>query len=71
MNPEAAMQDGAPLIYDSVPNNIGARWDASFGDVDAAFAKARRSIGQGAHPRAAVAGVPMEPRGVGAPDSTR
>src|SRR5689334_7762945 len=27
MNPEAAMQDGAPLVYDNVPNNVGARWD--------------------------------------------
>ncbi|HEU5430701.1 MAG TPA: xanthine dehydrogenase family protein molybdopterin-binding subunit [Thermomicrobiales bacterium] len=65
MNPEAAMQDGAPLIYDSVPNNVGARWDVSFGDVDAAFANAA-VVGKARIREQRLAGVPMEPRGVAA-----
>ena len=36
-DPEAAMKDGAPQIYASQKNNIGARWDRDHGDIDAAF----------------------------------
>ena len=64
-DPEAAMEDGAPQIYSSVKNNIGARWDRDHGDIDAAFrdapivAKARIRSQR-------LSAVPMETRAVAA-----
>ncbi len=64
-DPEAAMADGAPQIYASVKNNIGARWDRDHGDIDAAFrdapivAKARIRSQR-------LSAVPMETRAVAA-----
>ena len=42
VNPEEATQDGAPQLFDDVPNNIAFHWVASSGDVavEAAFAEA-------------------------------
>ncbi len=37
VNPEAALQDGAPQVHDDVPNNQAFKWVAEGGDVDAAF----------------------------------
>ncbi|MFO7270280.1 MAG: molybdopterin-dependent oxidoreductase [Sphaerobacter thermophilus] len=68
VDPEAAMQDGAPQLWDELPNNIAMSYDRTRGDVDAAFEAAdvvvkQRMINQ------RLAGVPMEPRGVvAAPD---
>lgn len=68
VNPEAAMEPGAPLVYDEVRRNIGARWDADHGDIEAAFrdapvvAKARIRSQR-------LSAVPMEGRAVlAAPD---
>jgi len=64
-DPEAAMEDGAPQIYASVKNNIGATWNRDHGDIDAAFrdapvvAKARIRSQR-------LSAVPMEPRAVAA-----
>ncbi|MFQ5966367.1 MAG: xanthine dehydrogenase family protein molybdopterin-binding subunit [Acidimicrobiia bacterium] len=56
-----AAQDGAPLVHDDVPNNIGMHWVMSGGDVDSAFEEAdvtvsERLINQRLIPNA------MEPR---------
>ena len=37
VNPEAAMQDGAPQLHEDAPNNQAFHWVASGGDPDAAF----------------------------------
>jgi aerobic carbon-monoxide dehydrogenase large subunit len=61
-----AMQDGAPQLYDQVPNNIAVRHGGHRGgDVDAAFADAAHTISQRIHtPR--LNAVPMEGRAVAA-----
>ena len=40
VNPEAAMQDGAPQLHEHAPNNQAFHWVASGGDTDAAFSSA-------------------------------
>ncbi len=40
INPEAALQDGAPLLHDDAPNNQAFHWVATGGDPDAAFESA-------------------------------
>ena len=40
VNPEAAMQDGAPQLHEDAPNNQAFHWVASGGDTDAAFSSA-------------------------------
>ncbi|RIK41002.1 MAG: carbon monoxide dehydrogenase [Chloroflexi bacterium] len=59
---EAATQDGAPQLYDNVPNNIAFHWELGGGDIDAAFADAdvtisKRIVNQRLIPN------PMETRG--------
>ncbi len=65
----AAMEDGAPQLYDEVPNNIGVTYGGHRGeDVDAAFASAKYTIKEKIQSQRLNA-VPMEPRGVvAAPD---
>ncbi len=64
VDPYAAMAEGAPLLYDSVPNNIGGRLGGPRGaDVDAAFASAPVTIKERIRSQRLNA-VPMEPRGV-------
>ncbi len=64
-DPEAAMKDGAPQLYASVKDNIGARWDRDHGDIEAAFSGA--PVVAGARIRSQrLSGVPMEPRAVAA-----
>jgi carbon-monoxide dehydrogenase large subunit len=67
IDPEAATKDGAPQLFDDVPNNISFRWIASSGDdgVNKAFEDAevvvseriiqQRLIPTAMEPRAAVA----------------
>jgi carbon-monoxide dehydrogenase large subunit len=67
VDPEAATKDGAPQLFDDVPNNIAFRWIASSGDdgVNKAFEDAevlvserivqQRLIPTAMEPRAAVA----------------
>ena len=40
VNPEAAMQTGAPQLHDDAPNNQAFHWVAAGGDTDAAFQSA-------------------------------
>ncbi len=64
VDPYAAMAEGAPLLYDSVPNNVGGRLGGPRGaDVDAAFASAPVTIKERIRSQRLNA-VPMEPRGV-------
>ncbi len=64
-DPEAAMKDGAPQLYASAKNNMGATWDRDHGDIEAAFrdapvvAKARIRSQR-------LSAVPMEGRAVAA-----
>jgi carbon-monoxide dehydrogenase large subunit len=65
VNPEAAMQPGAPQIHEDAPNNQAFHWVAAGGDTDAAFADAdvivkdtilqQRLIPNAMEPRSAVA----------------
>ncbi len=45
-NQEDALQDGAPQLYDDVPNNLAFQWKIGGGDFDAAFASADVKISQ-------------------------
>ena len=40
INPEAAMQPGAPQLHEDAPNNQAFHWVAAGGDTDEAFASA-------------------------------
>ena len=40
VNPEAALQEGAPQLHDDAPNNQAFHWVAAGGDTDAAFESA-------------------------------
>jgi carbon-monoxide dehydrogenase large subunit len=64
-DPEAAMESGAPQIYASVKNNIGARWDRDHGDIEAAFRDAP-VVAKVRIRSQRLAGVPMEGRAVAA-----
>ena len=65
VNPEAAMQPGAPQLHEDAPNNQAFHWVAAGGDTDAAFADAdvivkdtilqQRLIPNAMEPRSAVA----------------
>ena len=64
-DPEAAMADGAPQLYTSQKNNIGARWDRDHGDIAAAFSDA--PVTAKARIRSQrLSAVPMEGRAVAA-----
>ena len=45
-NLEAAIADGAPQLYDHVPNNIAYTWSRKRGDPDTAFAQAEVTVRQ-------------------------
>lgn len=60
---DAALTDGAPLVYESVPRNQYYAVHRAYGDVENAFAAADLVVeGEVVHPR--VSAVPMEGRGV-------
>jgi carbon-monoxide dehydrogenase large subunit len=68
IDPEVAMQDGAPQLYPHIPNNIGERWERVHGDIEAAFAQAHVVVKQRFRQQR-LAGIPMETRAiVAAPD---
>jgi carbon-monoxide dehydrogenase large subunit len=46
VDPEKAVQPGAPQLYDEVPNNTAFVWRASGGDVDEAFSRAEVVVRQ-------------------------
>ena len=62
-DPEQAMEDGAPQLYSTVKNNIGAVWDRDHGDIGAAFADAP-VVAKARIRSQRLSGVPMEPRAV-------
>ena len=64
-DPEAAMKDGAPQIYASQKNNIGARWDRDHGDIEAAF-KGAPVVAKARIRSQRLSAVPMEGRAVAA-----
>lgn len=64
-DPEAAMEDGAPQLYASQKNNIGARWDRDHGDIEAAF-KDAPVVAKARIRSQRLSGVPMEGRAVAA-----
>jgi carbon-monoxide dehydrogenase large subunit len=65
VDPEEAIKDGAPRLFDDIPDNISFRRQVSAGDVDRAFAEAdevvrerlinHRLVPNAMEPRAAVA----------------
>jgi carbon-monoxide dehydrogenase large subunit len=60
----AAMEDGSPLVYENVQNNIGAVVGGKRGgDVDAAFASAAHTISARIQSQR-LSAVPIEPRAV-------
>ncbi len=65
---ESALAEGAPLVFDDLPDNIEHRWERKKGDIDAAFAQASRVVRQRMVSQR-LAAVPMEGRAiVAAPD---
>lgn len=69
VDPARAKADGAPLLFDHVPNNVDHVWRRKSGDVDEAFSSAFRVVGQ-RMVNQRVSGVPMEGRAVvAAPDA--
>ncbi|MDI3339039.1 MAG: xanthine dehydrogenase family protein molybdopterin-binding subunit [Sphaerobacter sp.] len=62
---EAAMQDGAPLLYDDKPGNIAVDATHTVGDVAGAFERAPVVVKQRIRSQR-LSGVPMEPRAVAA-----
>ncbi|MGN6562787.1 MAG: xanthine dehydrogenase family protein molybdopterin-binding subunit [Thermomicrobiales bacterium] len=60
---EEAIKDGAPQLYDQVPNNIAYTWTRKKGDPDAAFANAEVTVSQRMNNQR-VAGISLETRGV-------
>ncbi|MDI3339036.1 MAG: molybdopterin-dependent oxidoreductase [Sphaerobacter sp.] len=63
VDPEQAMQDGAPQLWDELANNVAMRYDRTRGDVDAAFQSAEVVVRQRLISQR-LAGIPLEPRGV-------
>ncbi|HZR99737.1 MAG TPA: xanthine dehydrogenase family protein molybdopterin-binding subunit, partial [Chloroflexota bacterium] len=60
---EAALADGAPLLYPEFGSNVCYTFERGSGDVDAAFASAHRTVSlKVAFSR--IAPAPLEPRGV-------
>jgi aerobic carbon-monoxide dehydrogenase large subunit len=62
-DPEAAMQDGSPLVEPSWEDNLLTTRDWTTGDVDRAFATASRTA-SGRVVSQRITGVSIEPRGV-------
>jgi carbon-monoxide dehydrogenase large subunit len=67
---QMALEEGAPLVFDDMPDNIEHRWERKRGDIEAAFAQAARVVRQRMVSQR-LAAVPMEGRAiVAAPDPT-
>jgi carbon-monoxide dehydrogenase large subunit len=59
---EKAVENGAPLVHEDVPNNLAFRWKVAGGDIDAAFRDAHVVIKQRILNQRLI-GTPMETRG--------
>jgi carbon-monoxide dehydrogenase large subunit len=67
-NLQNALEPGAPLVFDDLPNNIEHTWEKKTGDIEAAFAQASHIVKQRMVSQR-LAAVPMEGRAiVAAPD---
>jgi carbon-monoxide dehydrogenase large subunit len=60
---QSALEAGAPLVFDTMPNNIEHVWEKKEGDIDAAFAQAARVVKQRMVSQR-LAAVPMEGRAI-------
>ncbi len=60
---EEAVKDGAPQLYDEVPNNTAYTWTRKRGEVDAAFAEAEVTVTQRMNNQR-LAAISLETRGV-------
>ena len=65
-DPEAAMEPGAPLLYEEFGTNLAHRLRKSGGDVEAAFARSDIQVISGRFDNPRVLPVPMETRGAAA-----
>jgi carbon-monoxide dehydrogenase large subunit len=65
-DPEEALSEGAPLLYEEFGTNLAHRFTRSGGDVEAAFARADVQIVKGRFISPRVLPVPMETRGAAA-----
>lgn len=61
INPERAMDDGAPQLHEDAPNNQAFHWVAAGGDTDAAFADAAVTVSETIHQQKLIPN-PMETR---------
>ena len=60
---EKAMEPGAPLVHDDVPENRCYTWSLQGGEPDKVFAEAAHTV-KGRYRQQRLIPVPMEPRGV-------
>ncbi|WP_082614080.1 xanthine dehydrogenase family protein molybdopterin-binding subunit [Mycobacterium sp. Root265] len=61
----AALEPGAPVLFDHLPDNEAARMHYAFGDPDGAFSRAHRIV-EGSYQMSRHGAVPLECRGVAA-----
>jgi carbon-monoxide dehydrogenase large subunit len=62
VDPEAALQDGGPLVWEAFGTNKTHEWSVAGGDVDAAFANAHKVVSRRVVNHR-TAGAPIETRG--------
>ena len=62
VNPEAALQEGAPQLHPDAPNNQAFHWIAAGGDTDAAFADPAAVVVRDTIIQQKLIPNPMEPR---------
>jgi aerobic carbon-monoxide dehydrogenase large subunit len=63
VDPEAALEDGSPLVHEHIGTNRTHEWTFGGGDIDAAFAEADVVV-ERRIPNPRMAAAPIEPRGV-------
>lgn len=61
VDPEAALADGAPLLYEDIESNVALHTIHSGGDIEAAFSQARHTVSLRLVNQR-VSAAPMEPR---------
>jgi len=62
VNPEKALEDGSPLVWDQFGTNKTHEWSVSGGDIEAALAEAEVTVEQRVVNHR-TSGAPIEPRG--------
>jgi aerobic carbon-monoxide dehydrogenase large subunit len=61
VDPEKALEDGSPLVWEEFGTNKTHEWAVSGGDMDAALAEAEVTV-EGRFPNHRTSGAPIEPR---------